>query len=462
MEDVYVRDSAFKITLYLPSVFYCIAATFSAVFFLGLLLPLLIQLSNGTFKRIASQNTARNRSSRGSRIDGYNEEKCYSSYNLYLIYLCFMDLLTFILFLVLNGIIMGGKFNPVFNSSMVQTPVNVGSSSNMGLLVTYTYIVANVWINCFILYQIISLFRNSKSTRRVPRLTLKRVNAQMGAAFLIAWGSGLGVYFHGMVLRNAINDGDSGKYNIIFLTLMVWSPAVLLVPIGYAVYAAVSIWMRGYIASLNGSSASERALRELAYYLFRIIMVFFGIWVPGLAISMYAIYSNRLYLNIFAICLFSIQPVATFCVVLTKSDARQYILDLVTLSYLWGKSSEQIRSRRTTSSFSMVMSSRFKHESSAPKLYGDKSRDESPKFFAVGNDGNLTDLASVDVRNSASAANTHVKDDAIIDSNESGETNLNDAGGSLEEGNGRNTTLSSTIYEDDPGAELAVVSSHSN
>ena len=64
----------------------------------------------------------------------------------------------------------------------------------------------------------------------------------------------------------------------------------------------------------------------------------FGVWVPAVFFFAYAELSGRKWGVVLAQCLTALQPILTTCLILTKSDAKKYIWDLVTLSYIFGDS----------------------------------------------------------------------------------------------------------------------------
>lgn len=371
IQTIFVEDSAFKITLYLPIVFSCIVVVTSSIMFIGLLHPLLIQLKNGSFQRMSQRRSYR-------RSDTSNEQSVYSTYNLYLVYLAFFDFACYVFYITLFGLTVNQKFYPRFTTALVSPPPNVDSVP-LGYIVLYAYTVANVWINSFIIYQVLVLLRASKNVRRVNRLSLTRVNLQAGAALLISIASGIGLYFNVIAVKKAQKNGDPAKYKTVFLALFVWSVLVIILPILYGAYAGVLIWWRGLIPSVNGSSVREKANREVALYFLRIIVVFFGIWIPGIIVGLYSTSSERLWGNILVHCLWSAQPVVTFCVVMTKSDARKYITDLLTLSYCFPKNKQK-------KSFSKLIRTSISSWKSSLTFNDDrnlKNLDESKKLYSL-------------------------------------------------------------------------------
>jgi len=186
---------------------------------------------------------------------------------------------------------------------------------------------ANIWINAFIVHQVLVLLKRARETPRIVPVSLTQVNVECAGASAIA-----------LVSTFVWMD-----YPIIF-TL------VLLLPIPYIMWAAALIRKRGYLPSRIGRNASnganERALRELAIYFFRIIGVFFRIWIPVTVLNVICIAMKWDWYFVPVPCLSAIQPVVTFIVILSKSDCKSYIHDLVTFSCVFGKSTESQQPRR--------------------------------------------------------------------------------------------------------------------
>lgn len=80
---------------------------------------------------------------------------------------------------------------------------------------------------------------------------------------------------------------------------------------------------------MNGTSSNVRAARALAFYFYRILGTFFVVYIPGIILA--HIPQCRALTGL----LLSINPIATFCVIIKKSDVKRYIIELVTLSYVF-------------------------------------------------------------------------------------------------------------------------------
>ena len=115
-------------------------------------------------------------------------------------------------------------------------------------------------------------------------------------------------------------------------------------PIGFLGCMCVMIWRRGYIPSMNGISARDKSMRELSWYFFRIIAVFVGFWLPTMIVSLIGISNNTSWVGPVFSLLVTIQPIASTCMAMTKSDVKKYIFDLITLSYIRTTKSQEHQS----------------------------------------------------------------------------------------------------------------------
>ena len=92
------------------------------------------------------------------------------------------------------------------------------------------------------------------------------------------------------------------------------------------------------ILSVRDASVQNKALRESAWYFLSIIVVCFWIWISYLIIyikcllecTYYDRCSGFAYTNL----LIFIQPILSVCLVMTKTDVKDYVLYVLTLSCL--------------------------------------------------------------------------------------------------------------------------------
>jgi len=229
----------------------------------------------------------------------------------------------------------GTTVNQTFRSRFYPVVVVPPPSNDISLETTLaiSYQCTNFYINAVICYEVLVLLRASRRAQRITQPSLTKVNLQMGASFIIGTIAGVDFYFLFVYVQ------DPTLIIFIGVTLLL----VFVAPFLYTFYVTFLIWCRGYIPSVNGATASDRAMRELTIYFSRIILVFIGIWIPALILTIFNLLMARGYIwtdNSWGIVvgywLMAIQPILTFCMILTKTDARKYIWDLVTLSYLFG------------------------------------------------------------------------------------------------------------------------------
>ena len=96
--------------------------------------------------------------------------------------------------------------------------------------------------------------------------------------------------------------------------------------------------------SMNGITAKDNAMRELAWYFLRIVVVFVGFWLPTMIVSLIGISNNTSWVGPVFSLLVTIQPIASTCMAMTKSDVKKYIFDLITLSYIRTTKSQEHQS----------------------------------------------------------------------------------------------------------------------
>jgi len=277
-----------------------------------LLLPLLIQLKNGTY------TAPRPTRSSSIRRGGPNTTTNYSTFNLYLVYLAVGDLA-----LSLYGIYgtLRWNFLPmhlIMASSKFYTMPGEPSGTERLVLyyVLYTWFSANAFLNATMCHQTQRLLETSHRAQRLDQPSLTRVNLQGTAAYLLPAIGIAGVFLPPL-----------------FRTLHYIYVIASYLSILYIFGTTVKVWWKGYIPPVKGGSASARAARELAFYFYRICGAYILILIPAAIVS----FMGRLGSIPIAGLFVSINPIATFCVILKKSDARRYIVKLITLSCLAGK-----------------------------------------------------------------------------------------------------------------------------
>lgn len=338
----FVQDSAFRITVYPVIILYSIAALASIIVIVALLIPLFLQLKNRREKErrnsslsISSRRSSR-RSLRSSRILSRDKESCFSTFNLYLVYLALGDLAFAVYELWMYGSMMNQQFHRNFHSFTV-FPSNVESNifaPDFSIYVNYKLL--NMMLNAIMSHEVLVLLRSSRRGQKVNPPSLQRVTLQACGVYFVTAMSILMLYFLQMAAQKADHHGEFEKSLALLTTILVLAFGIPIPLVGYVVYASAEVWKRGYIPTLTGISASDRAMRELFFYFFRIVAIFTGFWVPCLCFLIYAAVSGQRWAFVVCSCSGATQAILTTFVILTKSDARKYILDLLTLSYLFG------------------------------------------------------------------------------------------------------------------------------
>lgn len=346
--DPFIQDSVFKITIYPALVLYIIAALASAVVAIGLFVPLLVQLKNGTFRDRDSSNR---RSSPARR-----KPQSYSTFNLYLVFLATSDLIYSLIQIGWYVSYMNQKFNPNFRSSTASptsfvNPVTIIRADDGPITLTYCF--ANMWINAVISYQLLVLLRTSQKARRMRQPKLRTASLQCGAIYLIAFLYGAIIYILSYVSKKAGDDFDFDTVNRISSVLKILWVAMIILPIVFILVIGFLIWWGDYLPSKNGAySARDRAMRQLAIFFLRIVAVFFFIWFPSTMLIIFGVLKFKSYYFLIAWCLLGIQPTLSTLMVLTKLDVRKYVWELMTLSCLSGtndKKSSFINNAKTAS-----------------------------------------------------------------------------------------------------------------
>jgi len=136
-------------------------------------------------------------------------------------------------------------------------------------------------------------------------------------------------YFLWEYAHEQSKNGDPEQAAIVWWALNISLLVLELAPLVYITCLSTFVWWRGYIPDINGSTLKGRAARKLFFYFLRIVLVFVVAWVPTFCLIFFGLHVLVAYHII------AIQPIITFVMILTKPDAKKYIWDLITLSYLF-------------------------------------------------------------------------------------------------------------------------------
>jgi len=162
-------------------------------------------------------------------------------------------------------------------------------------------------------YQIKKLLETSHRRQRLNPPSLTLVSLQGAAAYLLP-----AIVYAGIFLFRAPNS-----------VILVATAGNFWIPVLYILVVAFLIWWREYIPPINGPSASARAARALAFYFYRVLGTYFILYIPGCVLGRYPQCTSITGLVV------SINPIGTFCVIIKKSDVKRYIMELVTLPYVF-------------------------------------------------------------------------------------------------------------------------------
>ena len=372
----FVQDSTFRYTTYIPLVLYSIVIVTSSIVVIGLLIPLFIQLKNGSFQdaerrgirkpksstlRVSSlkrsstlpgsghhsstldASSRHSRHSRYSRHSALAKKPSFSTYNLYLVYLALPDLIYAIYEVSMYGSLINQQFSSKYYPYVVlpSSSLSPNFSPDWALFVTYKY--SNMAINAIITYEVMTLLRDSKNGIKVKPPSLKRVNTQMAIVYFIALLYFLGFFFLQAAVGRAEHNGELEKKMNLFYVLSVYKLLTGFALAAYVIYLSCVVWRRNYLPPLTEMTAKQKALRELYFYFFRIVILFIAIWVPCVSLLLYANVTGRPWPILACSCAGAIQAIFTAGMILTKSDVRNYLYDFVTLSYFFNKEPEESR-----------------------------------------------------------------------------------------------------------------------
>jgi len=214
----------------------------------------------------------------------------------------------------------------------------------------FAYFCANMWMNVVIAYQVLDLLRSSERAKRISQPSFAKVTVQTAAVCFSSVLFGASIHFLVTPLLKAQDRGDYETVKTFSIAIEVWMLLVLMVPIAYVLWVTIRIWWKGYIPSLKGATSRARAMRQLAFYFSRIVMAFVAVWFPAMIMVIYSMLAQTWWWLLLALCLFGLQPILSTVMVLTKDDSRKYVLDLVTLSYLFGKKQRGVESKYQSNS----------------------------------------------------------------------------------------------------------------
>jgi len=261
-----------------------------------------------------------------------SKRKHYNVYNFLLLGLGVLDF-TYAMFQVVDNSLMITNQSPILPNS----PSFQDDGYNRANIPANIYITANMFFNCLICHQIWVLLTSSRRATRIKLPDWTSMILKILAVYFLSILSGVIELVVRKAARRMYYDGDDSNVEKswkIQYAMNFFMFVTLYIGICYVLCVTILVWYRGYIPKASGTtSPKDKALRELSTFFFRIIGVFLGIWLPGVIMNNVAL-GNDIYL-LWQIANWTIQTqaIVTFFILLTKSDLRKYIFDLVTLSY---------------------------------------------------------------------------------------------------------------------------------
>jgi len=193
------------------------------------------------------------------------------------------DLIFSLYYIVWFGSIANQKIHP----DIYQFEVLGGKS--VGYSITSAYIIANVYLNAAVSYEVFLLLQNSRQVRRSDPPSIMKVSLQAAAVFCFSIIFFVIDYSFRSAATKAYDDEDYERFNNLSAIIWgIWSHVfglLAMLPIGFLGYVCIMIWCRGYMPSMNGITARDKAMRELTSYFFRIVAVFVWCWLPTIIIS---------------------------------------------------------------------------------------------------------------------------------------------------------------------------------
>jgi len=322
-EPPFIRDLAFKFTIYPTIVTSSIGVLLCGLLIVGLLIPLWLKRKTSSSTPLSSPSQCR-----------------YSPYTLYLLYLSISDLIFSLYVLLTYSRYAGQKYNPSIYGYIVWNRADFanfecGASSPQIFEGSFMVGVAgsSLYLNAVIAYEILALLRDCNQIKRRGPPPLIRVTIQAIVVYIIA---ALVSVVHYFVVQATLHSSKNHN-NITACTLFFANEyffvmvLILLIPVGYLCYVSITIWRCSLLP------LATKGMRELAWFYFRIVLVFLLTWFPGMLLLDVGAFgsvgnSNQPYANV-GILLLTLQPTLSVCLAITKSDVRKYLCDLVTLSY---------------------------------------------------------------------------------------------------------------------------------
>jgi len=336
----FIQDTAFNWTLYPQIIISCISSFISALLAVALTIPLWrwLQYKKGNpstlTKRQRQQQQQQQHNNNNQSSSNQHQQTEYSSYNLYLVFLSLPD---FILNVYLANKY-GQYASDSYDTNHWSAPHIIANVEDQVAVLRESTIVlscacANLYLNAIVAYEVLVLLTDSFQRKHHTPPSIKRVTLQASLVYVITIIISLVHFYGGKKLLS--DDDDNLEYVLgsLILELVISLVFVFGIPLAYLIYVCIVIWRKKLMPDVEGR------LKELAYFFFRIILVFVVFWLPGMSLvimSHLGDYFPIPYEGIFAVIgliFCGLQPVGSFIMAMTKSDVKKYVIKLVTLSY---------------------------------------------------------------------------------------------------------------------------------
>lgn len=343
----FIQDAAFNLTVWPQIVLSLLAVVFSLVLITGL--------------SVSLRKQWRTRSSKSKQ--GFN------GYNFYLVLLAVPDMVLNLFVIGLYGSYANQIYSAQFAGHVVFAWYGTDEEIPLDTAVIQACSTANLYLNAVVAYEVLVLLKNSNRLQRQRPPSLRKVAIQATVVYSFSIIIFLCHYF--LV-------GKFPMKIVASVSFMVTAGF----PIIYLGYVCFVIWRRKLVPSL------DRKTRGLAFFFFRIILVFIVIWLPAmilLSISFAGYERSRDFLEYMrlkknvnqyfypiGLLLCAVQPIVSTSVALTKDDVRAAIFDLMPFSD-FGRPNRPKQNRPTNVTASITRTSypqeeKTEEKTSAPSI----------------------------------------------------------------------------------------------
>ena len=245
-------------TVYPLIVVSTIAVFVCLLLILALLIPLFLNLKKKmkqTRDEIANKSTRTRSTTRTNSNTSVNRRQqntsvpSYGSYDLYLVYLAIPDLILNITVLILCGCIVNQE---VHNVNYIYAIV-MGCST------------ANLYINCFVSYEILNLLRNSNNVTKSRPPSLMKVTIQSMVVYVFSIIIFVAYYYTRKAKIESYYTGDYERYDFLWKVHMSCMIIVGTIPIMYFCYVWITIWYQGYMKLSSVTAGMKELVRSFFF-----------------------------------------------------------------------------------------------------------------------------------------------------------------------------------------------------